>query len=106
MTVYGYIRGHRWTQTPFGKRWSESGELEESSTIRKFRMVQQEGGSVPCTRCGEPPTKEGYDKCLGHLPGVTAGCCGHGVEPGYIQFRNGLIIRGYFKVEKDEEAGL
>jgi hypothetical protein len=32
----------------------------------------------PCTRCGEMPTPEGHDACLGTLPGVKSACCGHG----------------------------
>jgi hypothetical protein len=31
-----------------------------------------------------PPTKEGYDNCLGHIEGVASACCGHGVEIPYI----------------------
>lgn len=56
----------------------------------------------PCTKCNEPPTPEGHDACLGELPGVEAACCGHGVEEGYIKFKNGLTIRGNFKVEKNK----
>lgn len=41
-------------------------------------------GSRPCVSCGLPPTPEGHDACLGTLPGVTAACCGHGVEKGYV----------------------
>jgi hypothetical protein len=42
--------------------------------------------SVPraCARCGEMPTPEGYDACLGHIPGAVSVCCGHGVEPEHI----------------------
>lgn len=36
-----------------------------------------------CVRCGQQRTPEGYDACLGYLPGVTAACCGHGVEEPY-----------------------
>jgi hypothetical protein len=39
---------------------------------------------------------EGIDKCFrGELPGVYSACCGHGKE-GYIQFENGMVIRGIF----------
>jgi len=38
----------------------------------------------PCAKCGKPPTPEGYDACIGHLPGAYSVCCGHGVERGYI----------------------
>jgi hypothetical protein len=41
-------------------------------------------GVRPCKHCGLPPTPEGYDGCLGYLPGVVAACCGHGVEPPYV----------------------
>ena len=34
----------------------------------------------PCIRCGEPPTPEGHDACVGHLPGAVSVCCGHGVS--------------------------
>lgn len=37
----------------------------------------------PCIRCGQMPTKEGYDACLGHINNVTSACCGHGVERPY-----------------------
>jgi hypothetical protein len=38
----------------------------------------------PCIRCGRMPTKEGYDACLGYIPGAISACCGHGMEKGYI----------------------
>lgn len=31
-----------------------------------------------CIRCGQRPTKEGHDACLGYIPGVESACCGHG----------------------------
>lgn len=33
-----------------------------------------------CMRCNRSPTKEGYDACLGYIPGAISACCGHGVE--------------------------
>lgn len=34
--------------------------------------------------------KTGYaDPCLGVLPGVLYGCCGHGIRQGYLFFENG-----------------
>jgi len=39
-----------------------------------------------CARCGRLPTTEGYDTCLGHIPGVISACCGHGVEESYIMY--------------------
>ena len=58
----------------------------------------------PCKRCKKPPTKEGHDACLGTLPGVKYACCGHGEQPGYIMFTNGVVIRGDFKVERHKEV--
>lgn len=49
------------------------------------------------------PTKEGYDACLGRLPGVVAACCGHGVDDGYILFENGVNIRGHFNITPQDE---
>jgi hypothetical protein len=36
--------------------------------------------SRPCIKCNRLPTPEGYDACLGFVPGASAACCGHGVE--------------------------
>jgi hypothetical protein len=36
--------------------------------------------NYPCVRCGKAPTKEGYDACLGYIPGARSACCGHGVS--------------------------
>ena len=40
----------------------------------------------PCPSCGMLPTEEGYDSCLGYLPGIAAACCGHSTESPYLQF--------------------
>ena len=53
----------------------------------------------PCAKCGEYPNKDGDDACLGHLGNVMNACCGHGNQKGYVQFDNGIIIRGYFEIE-------
>ncbi|MFA7218065.1 MAG: hypothetical protein WC057_05640 [Dehalococcoidales bacterium] len=42
----------------------------------------------PCIKCGCMPTKEGYDACLGYIEGATSACCGHGVEEGYVVYKN------------------
>jgi hypothetical protein len=50
-----------------------------------------------------PPS--GHDPCIENLPGVLYACCGHGVEPGYISFENGVIIRGVFtEIERSPES--
>ncbi len=36
------------------------------------------------------------DHCIGMLPGVAFACCGHGEpEAAYIQFENGVVVRGF-----------
>lgn len=40
----------------------------------------------PCPQCHKLPTPEGYDACLGAIPGALNACCGHGVQPGYVQW--------------------
>ena len=57
----------------------------------------------PCAKCGHYPSKYGDDYCIQNLGVVTNACCGHGSEEGYIQFDNGITIRGYFKVEKSRK---
>ena len=86
----GFHRGHEIVFD--GKDWiyTDNGVLVKSQPNRN------------CFVCGEDNTAKGYDPCLGDLPGVLNACCGHGIDEGYIQFENGLIIRGKFKIEKKE----
>ena len=76
MTIYGYARGHRidFDETDLVWRYADTGELFDLDHER------------PCTLCHKLPTPEGYDACLGELPGVLNACCGHGVEDGYIHY--------------------
>lgn len=53
---------------------------EENSAWRYSDNNQIAKDSRPCKRCGKFPTKEGYDSCLGYVPGATSACCGHGVN--------------------------
>lgn len=43
----------------------------------------------PYPLCHKLPTPEGYDACLGHIPGARSACCGHGVEFGRV------VMAGY-----------
>jgi hypothetical protein len=43
----------------------------------------------PCVRCGQMPSSEGYDSCIGYVEGADYVCCGHGKEPGIIMLKNG-----------------
>ena len=38
----------------------------------------------PCVLCGEMPTPEGHDACLGYVEGASSACCGHGVTDSYV----------------------
>lgn len=71
MTATGFNRGHamQWDEIASCWRYADTGEqvLEDRS----------------CVKCGEMPTPEGYDSCLGYIPGVSSACCGHGVEAPY-----------------------
>jgi hypothetical protein len=53
--------------------------------------------TISCAACGQLPTPEGHDACLGTLPGVRAACCGHGKSKGYVLFESGLLISGTFE---------
>lgn len=71
MTVTTYERGHLvyWDKKARKWRYADTGEIAEDKRV--------------CIRCGELPTPEGYDACLGYIPGVNSACCGHGVEEPY-----------------------
>lgn len=88
MAGYGLIKGHLWIQSPNGHYWADNGKLIKDETRT-------------CPRCQKSLTSDKYDKCLGELPGVEAACCGHGEEEGYIKFSNGVIIRGFFEVDRE-----
>ena len=69
MAARSYARGHEVRHD--GERWIYVDNGEPMSDTR------------PCAKCGRPPMPDGEDACLGHLEGVVAACCGHGVGPGY-----------------------
>lgn len=75
--VTGYIRGRLCYYD--GDQWRHKDDDESVSDI--------------CPRCNLPPTKEGYDACLGFIPGVHSACCGHGVEGGYIVTKDEFILK-------------
>lgn len=53
------------------------------------------GDSRPCPKCGRLPNPDGTDPCLGHLPGMRAACCGHGVEAPWVITDDGEYIDGW-----------
>ena len=55
--------------------------------------------SRTCGKCGIE-SKDDIDPCLGKLPGVNNACCGHGIpDEAYIQFSNGVIIKGFTEIK-------
>lgn len=53
---------------------------EENAVWRYLDNNEVADDSRPCKRCGEFPTKEGYDACIGYVDGAISACCGHGVD--------------------------
>lgn len=73
------------------------GEWRFTDSNRPVRDCHQD---KPCGKCGQMPTAEGHDPCLGELPGVVNACCGHGRrEEAYIQFATGVRVAGFDSVE-------
>lgn len=56
-----------------------------------------------CGKCNKKQI-DGHDACIANLPGVRNACCGHGTDNGYVQFENGLTIRGDFEIEQVAKA--
>jgi hypothetical protein len=74
-------RGHPIVKYADGRwRWAATG---------RWLRLGSNPQDPPCTHCGLPPTGQGHDPCLGHLPDVRSACCGHGVVTGYIAYTNG-----------------
>jgi hypothetical protein len=55
-------------------------------------------GERSCTRCGQPPTAEGHDACIGNLDWCVAACCGHGVEKPYEMKEPSKAMSYLFKI--------
>lgn len=61
-----------------------------------------------CRKCNKEyePGKE-PDPCLGTLPGVIEACCGHGdTRKAYVYFRNGMLFRGFRRIERHDLSHL
>ena len=86
MTAKSLWRGH-----PI--KWDEEKEkwLFEDSN----EPVGETYADRPCKKCLRPFGKDDHDPCIKNLPGVSNACCGHGDDTqSYIQFRNGVTVRG------------
>ncbi len=94
MTASSYSNGNLITWDPNGGRWYyPDGALAISSNRAPTGYVMYREIARPCPRCGRMPTPEGYDACLGHIPGAISACCGHGVTPGYVMCGAALTSR-------------
>lgn len=89
--ITSYLHGHKVTSENYGKDWF----YEDGTHTKKIPLKK-------CPKCDRLPTKKGHDPCLADLPGVKFACCGHGVEKGYITFKDGTVIRGKFKIEEEK----
>jgi len=76
MTVTTYIRGHKV-------------EFLNGEWVYSDDKTPVSGKERPCKKCGRMPSPEGYDACLGYIPGAESACCGHGIEDGYIIYKDG-----------------
>ena len=66
MSARSYSRGHAIIFR--GRQWV----YEDNETLVRDERE--------CISCGNLPTPEGYDACLGHIEGATSACCGHGAS--------------------------
>ncbi len=44
-----------------------------------------------CVLCKVAPGPDGHDPCLGEIPGMTAACCGHGLQAGWTVTGDGAV---------------
>lgn len=65
-----FLRGHETYHDGTAWRYKDTGEI----------VNKESDNGRPCKRCGQLPTPDGHDACIGKLPGVTAACCGHGIS--------------------------
>ena len=75
MSARSYARGHEIVFNQQKGQWlyADTGQVFDDSR--------------PCKRCGKHPTEDGCDACLGHIQGAESACCGHGVSPRYIVWK-------------------
>jgi hypothetical protein len=96
MTARESLRGHpiHWDEQGGCWRYTDNGAPTAETWQER-----------PCGHCGRQVTPEGHDPCLGTLPGVRNACCGHGVrDRAYIQFHNGVVVRGFDVIETEDTS--
>lgn len=82
MSARGYIFGHACYFDWNAGQWLYADTSEPTL-----------GNPRPCPQCNQSQTAEGYDPCLGFLEGVTSACCGHGVTPPILCYRESKSTR-------------
>ena len=72
-------RGHdtEWDEEAKEWRYADTGEIADYDR--------------PCIKCGEMPTPDGYDPCIGYIEGATGACCGHGVFQMSVMYPEDLL---------------
>ena len=82
----GRCRGHDclWEVSTQQWYWVDTGEPLDTNVAIPRRS---------CWYCEKEPTIEGYDACLGEIPGASEACCGHGRDVGYITWP-GVYLSG------------
>lgn len=89
MTATGITKGH--TIYYDGTKWCWVDSEEGLDPVPEM---------IPCAHCGLESRQYEPDPCLGVLPGVANACCGHGnSKDAYVQFLNGVIIRGFDRLD-------
>lgn len=66
--AYSHIRGHLAVWDNLRQEWVY---MDNKMSVSIDRA---------CIKCGEMPTRKGFDACLGHIAGAISVCCGHGVS--------------------------
>lgn len=80
MTVTGYTRGHKIYYDYDEREWKYCDN--NKPIINEIR---------PCVNCKQLPVDD-KDYCLRNIEIVSA-CCGHGIEEGYIQLKDGRLFK-------------
>ena len=90
MTVYSYFHGHKAYY-----------DAKKNDWFYINTGISATENPKPCRRCRHNPIKNNIfekdglecDYCLGYLgENVKSACCGHGVQKGYILFKDGRLF--------------
>lgn len=91
MMAKSHLRGHRIECRTGRWYYSDTGELADYDR--------------PCKRCGEMPTVEGYDACIGYIFGALSACCGHGVHAPILKMINSERKMADFRERRSQGEG-